>query len=188
MKKRWLIFGAGVAAAAVLAAWLLMPRQLPRAYREILQNDQRTQNSAYLLTDLDGDGRQELLLSEDDFHAAGVDIYRLVKGKAVMLGTVGSSGDCLYSEEAHLILSGFTGGGGETVCWLRLDKGADAFVTVAYYQKHLDFQTGEEVLDVMEIDGRAVTETDWDEAGWNTKELTRFRELAQPLAEENEND
>lgn len=177
MKKQWLILAAGTA----LAVWLMIPRQMPGAYREILQNAQRTRNSAYLLADLDGDGRQELFLAEDDFHGAGVDVYRLVKGKAVQLGTVGGWGDCSYSEKDHLILSGFTGTGSETVRLLRLDKGADSFVTAAYYQKHWDFQTGEEVVDVMELEGEPVTEEAWNELWDSLKELTRFRELAQPL-------
>ena len=55
--------------------------------------------------DLDGDGVPELLISDDDCHAASGEIFTVYHGKLKHLGNFGSCGEFLFDPDNRYIIS-----------------------------------------------------------------------------------
>jgi len=68
-------------------------------------------SSKFNIYDLDGNGIPELLISDGDIHAASANVYTVIEGKMVDLGSYGSWGDFQYDPINKYIGSGFMGQG-----------------------------------------------------------------------------
>ena len=85
------------------------------AYRQFLEAYVKENKFAHrarvMLALIDDDNVPELILIEDNSHAARVKVYTYYQGSVIELGEFGSTGSMLYAEKGGMILSGFTGMG-----------------------------------------------------------------------------
>jgi len=75
------------------------------------------------ICDLDGDGVPELLISDDDYHALGGEIYTVNDGALCDLGDYGSWGEFQYDPINKYIWSGCTGQGESYTTVYMLENG-----------------------------------------------------------------
>lgn len=93
-------------------------QEYQKVITEYTKNSEFSNEVMWDIIDLDADGVPELLISEGDFHAAGVRFYGYAngkaepvtdeKGEAVVLGSFGRVSVCT---EDNLVYSGYTGQG-----------------------------------------------------------------------------
>lgn len=63
------------------------------------------------ICDLDGNGTPELLISDNDVHGSGVEIFTVYQGKLIDFGSYGSWGEVQFNSNNKYIFSGFTNNG-----------------------------------------------------------------------------
>lgn len=85
-------------------------------------DDIQSVNAAFSVTDLDGNGTPELLISSDYCHAADVSVYTF-SDTLVPLGNYGSNGVLMYCAEKNIILNGYTGQGCTFSTYYHIENG-----------------------------------------------------------------
>lgn len=123
------------------------------------------ERAKFSLAFIDDDEVPELLVFEDNSHAAGVDVYTYYQDEVTELGEFGSSGEMQYVERGGMIFSNFTGMGEAFSMFFRLDEGTADLVNSLHSRS--DYEGWTYVGDCYEIDGVIVSEeifeAKWDE-------------------------
>lgn len=113
MKKRWI-------SGIIIGIFLLLAgcgteSSYTTAYQRFLETYVKENRYAHMarvmLAFIDDDDIPELILIEDNSHAARVKVYTYYQESLIELGEFGSMGSMLYVEKGGMILSGFTGMG-----------------------------------------------------------------------------
>lgn len=106
---------------------------------------------------IDDDNIPELLLIEDNSHAAGVKVYTYDQESVIELGEFGSTGSMQYVERGGMILSFFIGGGEFDDDFFRMEGGEVKPVCSLMYYQPPDGRP-----EVYEIDGASVTKEEYN--------------------------
>ncbi len=144
------------------------------AYRRFLEaymeESEFTQFARVTLALIDDDNVPELILIEDNSHAAGVKVYTYYQKSMAELGEFGSSGWMQYAERGGMILSGFTGHGECDSDFFQVKDGEVKLVCSL-----MSYEQPDGLYELYEIDGVSVTEEAHDKK-W--KELYEAYEYA----------
>lgn len=127
------------------------------AYRRFLEaymeESEFTQFARVTLALIDDDNVPELILIEDNSHAAGVKVYTYYQKSVVELGEFGSVGWMQYAERGGMILSGFTGMGECDSAFYQVKDGEAKLVCSL-----MSYEQPDGPYELYEIDGVSVTE------------------------------
>lgn len=128
-----------------------------KAYRQFLEaylkESKYTQWARVTLAFIDDDNVPELLLIEDNSHAAGVKVYTYSQESVIDLGVFGSMGSMQYVERGGMILSGFTGMGECDTAFYQVEDGEVKLVCSL-----MSYEQPDGLYELYEIDGVTVTE------------------------------
>lgn len=119
---------------------------------------------------IDNDDIPELLILEDDCHAAGVKVYSYYDGEVVEIGDFGSFGKMQYVEKEGLIFSHFMGQGDASSDFLKMEDGKAELL----FYLHSYPDCNDRLKDLYEIDNVSVSEEVFNEK-W--KELYEDRDF-----------
>jgi len=110
------------------------------------------------ICDLDGDGTPELLISDDDIHADGGEIYTVYNGKLYDLGGYGSWGEFQYDLVNDYIVAGHTGQGETYISVYRLKN--DKMIEIISFHDNMG-SVADESQWVFEVNGKSVTQEEY---------------------------
>jgi hypothetical protein len=110
------------------------------------------------LYDLDGDGVPELLISDDNYHAAAGEIYTVYHEKPIKLGSCGSWGEFQYCSDTKYIFSGMTAQGCTSSSVYKIENGK-MIERISFFDN--TGYSGESGL-VFEVNGKEVSQEDFD--------------------------
>ena len=128
-------------------------RRLLESYVEENKEDIYVQRARVILAFIDGDNVPELLLIEDNSHAAGVNVYTYYQGTVIGLGNFGSTGRIQYVERGGMIYSAFTGMGECDSSFYQLKDGEVKLVCSL-----MSYEQPDGLYELYEVDGVSVTE------------------------------
>ena len=132
-------------------------RSYMKAYRQFLESyveeNEYAQWARVTLALIDDDNVPELLLIEDNSHAAGVKVYTYSQKSVIEIGEFGATGSMQYVERGGMILSGFTGMGECDSDFYQLEDGEEKLVCSL-----MSYEQPDGLYELYEIDGVSVTE------------------------------
>lgn len=130
------------------------------AYSQVLsdfqQSEEATENAAFSLYDISGDGVPELVVSADSSHPAACQIYTYTD-KAVLVDTIGSYGCITYDPDRNWICSYNLGQGAQACGYYQMKRDA-LELQISFYDTY--GARGEE--GVFQIDGKDVDKETYD--------------------------
>ncbi|MDE6750934.1 MAG: hypothetical protein K2K21_17995 [Lachnospiraceae bacterium] len=145
-------------ASADEVSWPYVPymtayRRFLESYMEENKENIYTQWARVILAFIDDDNVPELLLIEDNSHAAGVNVYTYYQGSVIELGNFGSRGSIQYVERGGMILSAFTGMGECDSAFYQVRDGEAKLVCSL-----MSYEQPDGLYELYEVDGVSVTE------------------------------